>query len=75
MDEPNLVPVQQNPVKKQMLAFQLQLWANSPAGEVDDDKLWIVFDTAHNAVLDLSHFCWVGPYCQLLAGQKNIYKY
>lgn len=65
-----LVPVQQNPVKMQMLAFQLQHWPNTPAGEVYDDKLWIVLDIANNTVLHLSQFCWVGPHCQLLAGQR-----
>lgn len=67
-----MVPVQQNPVKMQMIAFQLQLWPNSPTGEVDGDELWIVLDTAHNAVLDLSHICWVRPYSQLLSRWKNI---
>lgn len=71
----SLVPVQQNPVKVQMLAFQLQLWPNAPAGEVDDDELWIVLDIANNAVLHLSQFCWVGPHCQLLAGRENIYMF
>lgn len=70
-----LVPVQQNPVKVQMLAFQLELWPNAPAGEFDDDKLWIVLDRAHYTILHLSQFGWVGPHCQLLAGRKNVYMY
>lgn len=70
-----LVPVQQNSVKVKVLAFQLQLWPNAPAGEVNDDKLWIVLDIANDTVLHLPQFGWVGPHCQLLAGQKNIYMY
>lgn len=69
------VPVQQNPVKVQLLAFQLQLRSNAPAGEVDDDELWIFLDIANYTVLHLSQLCWVGPHCQLLAGQKNVYMY
>ena len=69
----SLVPVQQTPAKVQKLAFQLQLRPNAPAGEVDEDKLWVVLGTANNTVLHLSQFCRVGPHCQLLAGEKNIY--
>lgn len=67
-----LVPVQQNPVKVQMLAFQLQLWPNAPARKLNDHKLRIVFDLANQAVLHLSYFCWVRPKRQLLVGWKSI---
>jgi len=65
-----LLPVQHSPVKVQMLAFQLQLWPHAPAGDVDDDRLWIVFDLANYTVLHLSNVCWVGPHCQFLARKK-----
>lgn len=64
--------MQQKPVKVQVLALQLQLRPNTPAGEADDDRLWIVLDTAHYAVLDLFNFCWVSPHCQLLTVERNI---
>lgn len=67
-----LVPVQQNPVKVQMLAFQLQLWPNAPARKLNDHKLRIVFDLANQAVLHFSYFCWVRPKRQLLVGWKSI---
>lgn len=62
-----LIPVKQNPVEVQMLAFELQVWPYTPAGEVDNKGLWIVLNKAHYTVLYLSWFCWVGPHCQLLA--------
>lgn len=69
----SLVPVQQNPIKVQMLAFQLQLWPNAEARQVDYHNLWIVLDMAYDAVLYLAQFCWIGPHGQLLAEQKNIH--
>lgn len=65
-----LVPVQHNPVKVKVLAFQLQLWPNAPAREINNQTIWIVPDRADNPVLHLSHSCWVGPHCQLLSGHK-----
>lgn len=38
------VPLEKNFAKVQMFALQLQFWADTPAGEVDDYILRIVFD-------------------------------
>lgn len=34
-----MIPVQDNPVKVEVFAFQLQLWLDTPAGEVDAEML------------------------------------
>lgn len=69
----NLIPVQQNPVKVKMFAFQLQVWLNTPAGEVDNYTLWIVLDRAHYTVFHFSGLCWISPNCQILAGKTIQY--
>lgn len=61
-------------VKGQAFGIQLQLWPDAPARQVDDHRLRVVFDFAHNTVLNLSQFGWVGPYSQFLAKKHNFMK-
>ena len=67
-------PMNEDLFEVQRLAVQFQFWSHAVTYDLEDDRLWVLFDTAHKGILIGAWHLRVSPNIQILKHNTiNIY--